>query len=814
MNEGLTQKEAEIRLKEFGKNHLPRPEKISSLSIFFSQFQSLIVWVLIIASGIAFFLGEWIDGSVIVAITFVNALLGFIQEWKSIRSIEELIDVERHLSKVIRDGALQKIPTDEIVPGDVVLLEAGDKVPADGMLIQATRFSVNEAALTGEAFPVAKALDQEVFRETVTVSGKGKFTVLKTGLKTEIGQIAKMLETIEERQTPLQKRLEVIGLKLVYLCLGIVAAIFFVGFLKGFPIYGLVMTSLSLAVAAIPEGLPAVVTIALAIGVERMVKKKALVRKLTAVETLGCTTVICTDKTGTLTENSMKVQKLWTKNEENRLLLEIACLANSASISAGDPTEIALLLAAQNAGITRENLLQTHEILDEIPFDSERKRMSILVKLPKGTFLYAKGAPDVIAALSHSIWINGKSEPLTDSLRKEVEDQIQEFAKEGLRVLACAFRPALEGKMPDEADLTLVGLIAMHDPPREGVKKTLQKCKEARMHVLMLTGDHKETAIAIAKELGIFGKALEGKEMDQMSDEELGKELEEIKVLARVSAKHKMRIIDLFQKKGEVVAMTGDGVNDAPAIEKADIGIAMGITGTDVTKSVSDLIILDDNFNTIVHAIEEGRAIYDNIVKFTSYLFSCNLAEVLIVFSSLFFLEKSGLILTPIHLLWINIVTDGLPAIALAFDPLSPKAMKSPPRDPKAPLFSKGWFFRLVGMGVLISILTIAIFLFALPYGVIHARTMAFTSLVIFELSKPYLLRLPYHVGLKNRWLFGAVLLSLLFQIGVVYLPMLHIPFETASMSLIDWGWILGGLAILWTVGYPLMRNAKNEGYH
>lgn len=770
MTNGLESKVAKRLLEEYGKNQLPPPKKVPIFSIFFSQFKNLIVWVLVAASLISFVLGEWIDGSVILAITVLNALLGFTQEWKSIRSIEELVLVEKHYAKVIRDGLLEKILSEEIVPGDTVLLEAGDLIPADGTILEQAHLSVNEASLTGESAAVWKKNGEKIFRGTVVNSGKGKFLVSATGLKTEIGQISSLLETVEERSTPLQIRLDAIGKKLVFLCIGIIVIIFLFGIWKGFPLYSLIMISLSLAVAAIPEGLPAVVTIALAIGVQRMVKKKALVRKLTAVETLGCTTVICTDKTGTLTENSMKVVKIWG---DEKLLLEIANLCNSASEKAGDPMEIALIQAAKERGFCFEG-----KILDEIPFDSERKKMSVLVQTPKGTFVYAKGAPETLCTTEEGL------------------QKIEEFSKEGLRVLGFAMK---KSNILDEKGLTFIGLIALHDPPRKGVKGSIRECQEAGMRVLMLTGDHKETAAAIAKELGITGDAIEGNEM-------VDTELDKVGILSRVSAKHKMQIIDFFQKQGEVVAMTGDGVNDAPAIEKADIGIAMGITGTDVTKSVSDLIILDDNFNTIVHAVEEGRCIYDNIIKFTSYLFSCNLAEILIVFVSIFFLEKSILILAPIHLLWINIVTDGLPAMALAMDPLSPLAMKNPPRKPTDPLFSKSWILTLIGFACLISTLTIAIFFFALPQGITHARTCAFTALVVFELSKPFLLRVPYQVGLSNFWLIGAVLFSFLLQAAVVYLPFFHAPFETASMNLMDWSALFCGLLVLWGIGYPLMR--------
>jgi Ca2+-transporting ATPase len=793
MNLGLSSQEAALRLEQYGKNELPREEKASLFKLFLAQFQNLIVWVLIAASAISFFVADWVNGTVILSIMVLNALLGFIQEWKSVRSIEELTEIEKHYSKVIRDETLRKILTDEIVPGDLVLIEAGDLVPADGTLVQALNFSVNEATLTGESLPVYKSTESKnlIFRGTTVTTGKGQFLVTATGVQTEVGQIAALLEGIEEKQTPLQKRLDLIGKKLVFFCVGIILLIFTVGFFEGFPLYSLLMTSLSLAVAAIPEGLPAVMTIALAIGVRRMVKKNALVRKLTAVETLGCTSVICTDKTGTLTENRMQVENAFG-NEH--LLFDIASVCNGASLEAGDPIEMALLKEARKRGV-----LKTGAVLDEIPFDSDRKLMSVLVEKPEGLFVYTKGAPDVLLKKSK----NGSA---------AFEEKIIGYSKGGLKVLGFGYKRVHKKEITEE-DFEFVGLIALKDPLRAGVKETLQSCQDAQMKVIMLTGDHKETAVAIGKEAGLIGEALDAQEIDSLSDDALSRRLTHTSILARISAKHKMRVVDLLQKKGEIVAMTGDGVNDAPAVEKADIGISMGISGTDVTKSASDLILLDDQFKTIVVAVQEGRLVYDNIIKFTSYLFSCNLAEILIVFSSLFFLDKSALILAPIHLLWINIVTDGLPAIALALDPLSPTSMKSAPRKQDAPLFSKSWLFTLVGLSLVISALTVSIFLITLPLGLDLARTCAFTALVFFELSKPFLLRIPYQMGLSNFWLIGAVLLSLLSQIAVVYLPFLHLPFETVSMSAANWAWILLGALVLWAIGYPLMRWEKKKSH-
>ncbi len=846
--EGLSQESAEHRRLKYGANVLPAPKTESLIFIFLAQFNSFIIWVLIAAALIAGYLGEWVDSIAIITILIMNAVLGFVQDWRSIRSMESLTKLEQHFAKVVRNGRLTEIQIEDVVPGDLLVVEAGDQVPADGRLVSAYQLSIQEAALTGESEGIIK--DQKtlkgehlpigdrtnmIYRGTTVSNGKGVALVTETGLNTEIGHIAKLLESIEKGETPLQTLLARLGRKLVWLCLAIVCVIFFLGYWKGIDTYQMLMISLSLAVAAIPEGLPAVVTISLAIGMQRMAKRQVLIRRLSAVETLGCTTVICTDKTGTLTENTMRVKELWLNErhvemtgngnepqgeflfdnktiemsvEENALLLEIGAVCNGASLErldgewkiTGDPTEAALLVAAKQAGIS----FSRSNIVDEIPFDSERRMMSVIVNADTGRKLLLKGAPESVLPASTSVMLNGKKRELTAEKRAEIGEVLEGMAARGLRVLAMATR-ALEEDQISEENLTFVGLVAMQDPPRKEVKLAIRQCLDAGIQPVMVTGDHKETARAIGRELCLEGRGVDGSEIELLSDEELV----DVQVFSRVSAQHKMRIVNAIQDQGQVVAMTGDGVNDAPAIEKADIGVAMGITGTDVTKSVSDMVILDDNFESIVAAVEEGRGIYDNMVKFISYLLSCNLAEILVIFFSLFFItgEASLVILAPIHLLWINLITDGLPAVALAMDPISSDAMKQPPRDPKAPFLSRTWLMKLATLSGIIAVIILSLFFWISIEDPMRARTVAFTALVILELSKAFILRLPYRIPMFcNRYLISAVILSLALQVVILYVPFFHEVLKTVPLLFTDWMWILGGVLALWLTASPLMK--------
>lgn len=847
---GLSDEEAKSRLEKYGPNALPEEKAVSILAIFIEQFSSFIIWVLIVAALIAGFLGEWVDAAAILVIVVVNALLGFVQEWRSIRAMEALTKLEHPLAKVVRNGVMKQVPIETLVPGDLIVVEAGDQIPADARLVTSYHLKVQEAALTGESVGVAKTVQplpgdhlpigdrtNMIFRGTAVDYGKGVALVTSTGLETEIGKIAQLLQSIEEGKTPLQIHLENLGRKLVWLCLGIVGVIFLVGYAKGMDVYELLLTSLSLAVAAIPEGLPAVVTISLAIGMQRMAKKKALIRRLSAVETLGCTTVICTDKTGTLTENTMRVKEIWLPgkllemtgkgyepvgkfllegketalNGEREKLFKIAALCNSASLlkednswkMVGDPTEGALLVAAVQAGVDLKKIKELHPILDELPFDSDRKMMSVVTDEE----LLLKGAPEAVLPLSTHIVNEEGEKEFTEQDKKQVLEVLSSMTAKGLRVLAFGFRKGAK----EEKEITFVGLVGMQDPPRLEAKHAISTCIKAGIQPMMITGDHKDTALSIGKQLDFSGRAIDGSEMEAMDDRQLLEQVENVEIYSRVSAQHKMRIVDALQKRGEVVAMTGDGVNDAPAIEKADIGVAMGITGTDVTKSVSDMVILDDNFETIVDAVEEGRGIYDNMVKFISYLLSCNLAEILVIFVSVFFMAEGVealVILAPIHLLWINLVTDGLPAVALAMDPVSPGAMLRPPRDPRAHFLSTSWLVKLCVISVAIAVLTLTIFQMFAAEDPYRARVVAFTTLVVLELNKPFILRLPYQIPmLSNPFLYVAVGSSMLLQLVVLYMPWFHVPMKTAPLTLSEWGWIAGAALILWGIAAPLMTN-------
>lgn len=748
LHRGLSREEAEKRLQEFGPNQLPEQKRVSPLTLLINQFSSFIVWTLIAAAFIAGFLGEWVDATAIGVIVVLNGLLGFFQEFRADKSLAALRKMATLTSKVIRNGELQTLPSEKIVPGDLVLIEAGDRIPADGRIIQSIELSTQEAALTGESMPIHKIADplekpdlsvgdkkNMGFLGTVAVSGKGYMIVTETGLQTELGKIASLLQGGKEEQTPLQIRLEELGHRLVWICLGVVALVFALGFFRGQPLVENLLISISLAVAAIPEGLPAIVTIALSIGVRKMAKRNALVRRLPSVETLGCTSVICTDKTGTLTQNEMMVRSIWVNgsfvdvmgvgynpegdfkvkdakinfqdNPELIMALKIGTLCNSAELHqnpekgwsiAGDPTEGALLTAAGKAQLFKQDLEQNNPILGEIPFDSERKRMSMARQTPEGPMLFIKGATDIILAHAESILLNGKVEPLTDERKKSILDANASLASQALRVLAVGYRPLPQEVKIDQSmedKLILVGLIAMMDPPRPEVKKSIETCRNAGITTVMITGDHKETAVAVAKELNLMKEgalAVTGAELEQMDDQHLKDNVRNIAIYARTSAAHKLRIVRAWKSLGEVVAMTGDGVNDAPAIKEADIGVAMGITGTDVTKEASDMVILDDNFASIVNAVEEGRGIYDNIIKFVNYLMSSNIAELLVIFMGMLlgFRDPLGnpfVSLSAIQLLWLNLVTDGFPAIALGLDPVDPTAMNRPPRKSSDSIF-------------------------------------------------------------------------------------------------------------------------------
>ncbi len=856
---GLSTNEAKDRLQKYGYNRIEEKKKESLLAMFLSQFNDPVVWVLIGAlvistvtgyieysEGNGSFLENAADPIVIGAIVIINAIIGFKQEYKAEKAIEALTKLVSQKAVVLRDGKDTELNAAELVPGDIIILTAGAKIPADSRLITLNSLQVQEAVLTGESVPVKKEItvynkdlqlgDQKnmVFSGTIITDGKARALVVRTGMQTEIGKIAKMIETADERETPLQQKLDKLGGFLTKVTLAICVVVFAVIFLKAESLHiqenvietliNSLIVSVSLAVAAIPEGLPAVVTISLAFGVQMMVRKNALIRKLPSVETLGGTTVICSDKTGTLTKNEMTVRKIFVDNKiidvsgsgyapvgefsqkahDLELLLKIGVLNNDAHLEKtdegykimGDPTEGALIVTAAKGKLDYEKLVKTNERLDEILFDSIKKRMTTIHKIDGKKYAYVKGAPDIVLNLCSSIIIDGKVKKLTTADKTKILKGNEEFSQQALRVLGFAFKE-LKGKETKnyETNLTFVGLQGMIDPPREEVKEAIAKCKSAGIKVVMITGDYIGTAMAIAKELGIEGKAVVGEELESTDME---KEVENIGIYARVNPEHKMAIVNALKKKGHIVAMTGDGVNDAPAIKSADIGIAMGIAGTDVAKEASDMILLDDNFASIVNAVEEGRGIYDNIKKFVQYLLSCNLGEVLVIFvSTLIFAD---LPLLAVQILWMNLVTDGLPAVALGVDPVAKDIMTRKPRNTRDSILTKAFLVRVFYTGVLVAIATLFVFWYSKDIqnvGLAHARTLAFTTLVVLEFVRLHIIRKEYKIGiLSNKSLLGAVLLSLFLQFAIIYLPIFLPPewnlFKTTVLGFMDWLFILG----------------------
>ncbi|CUS32654.1 Calcium-transporting ATPase [Candidatus Nitrospira nitrosa] len=871
LNSGLPVDDAARRRAQEGPNELPEAEPPSLLKLFLSQFTSLIVWVLIGAAIVSGLLEDWIDTAAILAIVFFNGVLGFVQEFRAERSLAALRKMSVSMARVIRDGALQSIPARELVRGDLVALEAGDRIPADARLIYTTNFQAQEASLTGESTPVQKQAewfeeaevplaDQRnmVFMGTVAVSGKAHGLVVATGVGTELGRIAALIQKAaeaERAETPLQRRLEQFGSTLLWLALGVVTIVFMLGFLRGEPLVEMFLISVSLAVAAVPEGLPAVVTVTLAVGVMRMAKRHALIRKLPAVETLGSATVICTDKTGTLTKNEMTVTKLVVGSEtfevtgegyepvgeikehssEARVLntqssdrsghpspstqqsalppglrdlLTAAVLCNSATLQQekgiwriiGDPTEGALLVAAAKVGLTKAELEGQAPREREIPFDAERKMMTIVRRTEQGCKVYSKGAPDVLLKrCATHMTPEGRIEVLDAEHRRQINDANASLAQQALRVLGVAYRPLGRQVHADEeveCDLIFLGLLAMKDPLRSEATEAVRLCRQAGIRTAMITGDHKETAVAIARELGLQRNddmALSGAELDGLTDEQLMQQVERVTVYARVSAEHKLRVVQAWKRNGAIVAMTGDGVNDAPAIKASDIGVAMGLAGTDVTKEASDMVVTDDNFASIAAAVEEGRGIFDNIRKTVHFLLSCNMSEVLVMlFATLFGLP---LPLLPIHILWMNLVTDGFPALALAVDPKAPDLMQQPPRQTEARLLDGGRLWAIAGEGLLLAGIALSAFslsLFIWQQPIDQARTVTFTVMVAAQLVHAFNCRSDrwslFKVGVtSNRALIWAVLVSLALQVGILTIPILEPIFKVAPLPIEDW---------------------------
>ena len=858
---GLSSPEVKKRLDEVGPNQLEEKKGRTPWDMFLGQFKDVLVLILLISALVSFILGEVSDAVVIAIILILNATLGVVQEYKAEKSLAALKKMTTPNALVIRDGKQAKIEATQLVPGDIVLLESGDHIPADLRLSMVTNLKIQEAVLTGESVPVEKTAeiidkdnistgdqdtgdqDNMAFMGTAVISGRGRGIVVATGMKTEMGQIAGMLEEQKQEDTPLQKKLNQVGKKLGLIILIVVGLVVLLGYLRGIEFFEMFLIGISLAVAAVPEGLPAVVTVVLALGVQRMIKKHVIVRRLPAVETLGATTVICSDKTGTLTQNQMTVRKLvlsekkievegegyrpvgkfyQTEQEiqvqtdpDLSLLLRGAVLCNNAELQKnnennqweiiGDPTEGALVVTAAKAGYDKKKLEEDYPRVKEFPFDSDRKQMSTLHQTPDGSqIIFVKGAPDQVISFCTYYQKNGRKEEMGESIKNKVLAQNKELAVEALRVLAIAYRLVDKENLDEikeikdaEKELIFLGLIAMIDPPRKEAIESVKTCLRAGIHPIMITGDYSLTAKAIASELGIYhsgDRIITGEELEKMSQSELEEAVGNTTIFARVSPRHKRRIVSALQKNKQVVAMTGDGVNDAPALKESDIGIAMGITGTDVTKEASDMILTDDNFASIVAAVEEGRKIYQNIKKFIHYLISCNLGEIVTIAGAIFIGLPYPLI--PIQILWVNLATDGLPALALGLDPAEKDIMQIPPRDPNKGIFSGKMGFNIFSQGIFIGLLSLSAFYIGISfYSLEIARTMAFATLSFSQLSQSLNSRSQkfsiFRIGLfTNLYLIMAIFISGLLQFLVMVIPSLQVIFKTVPLTLNQW-WIV-----------------------
>ena len=842
---GLTTEEAKNRLGMYGENKLKGKPKKSLLALFLAQLQDMLIYVLLGAAVVTVVVGEYVDAVIILMVVFLNAAIGVIQEHKAEQAIEALEKMTTPKSLVRRDGEIREINSEGLVVGDIVVLDAGRFIPADIRLIESANLQIEESALTGESVPTeknAEELHQDpktpigdrsnmAFMSTLATYGRGEGVVVATAMETEIGKIAKILDEDIDAMTPLQKRLEELGRTLGFLAVGICALIFIIALFQKRDLFEMFLTAISLAVAAIPEGLPAIVAIVLALGVTRMSKINAIVRKLPAVETLGSVSIICSDKTGTLTQNKMTVVQYYTMGslqevpaegsgltagKDGQELMKTFVLCSDATYedgeSTGDPTEVALIVLGDKYNLPRKKVHTEHRRVGEKPFDSDRKLMSTLNQEGNGYRVHTKGALDNILKLAAKALINGQAVPLTEEMKADFLRKAEEMSDNALRVLGAAYKDTASKIEPEEMekDLTVIGIVGMIDPPRLEVKDSIAEAKGAGITPVMITGDHKNTAVAIAKELGIassIDQSITGSEIDQLSEEEFLRRIGDLRVFARVSPEHKVKIVKGYQAHGNIVSMTGDGVNDAPSLKNADIGVAMGITGTDVSKGASDMILTDDNFTTIVHAIEEGRNIYNNIKKSVIFLLSCNLGEVVAIFASVLFFWPLPLLATQI--LWINLTTDTLPAIALGIDPGDKEVMRKKPRDPKESFFAEGAGFRAVLGGVLIGALTLAAFYFGLrEYGyslgskniaeeaLTYARTMAFVVLAGSQLFYSLAMRHPsksiFQMGLfSNRYLIGAIAVGFLLQLGVISIPVLAEAFHVKMLSLRDWGLVL-----------------------
>lgn len=865
---GLSKDEAKNRLLEYGPNELQRIKRKSKLKLFLEQFKNILIIILIVAALISVFLGEILDAAVIGVIVVLNAVIGFIQEYKAEKAIEALKELAAPQAIVIRDGREVQIPAKELVPGDIILIETGDRIPADVRLISASGLKIDESSLTGESIPVKKTAEplkngfiplaersNMAFSGTVVISGYGKGVVVATGMDTEIGRIASMIQQEEEKETPLQRKLDILGKKLGQIIIVLCVIVFIAGFLRGIPFIEIFLASVGLAVAAIPEGLPAIVTMGLALGIQRMVKRNAIIRKLPAVETLGSANVICSDKTGTLTKNEMTVRRVILPsasfevtgegynpkgeflqngerinpllNEDLKQLLKIGALCNNSALSfdphknrwfiTGDPTSGALIVLAEKAGLRHSDLVQQYRRLAEIPFESERRRIVTVHEDPDGgRLIFVSGASDILLELSDYYLENGHIKKLDNEKKMMFLKLADEMAKQALRVIALAYKkvdsetPPIDDPNFDKG-LVFTGLVGMMDPPRAEVKDAIRLASKAGIKTIMITGDHPKTAEAIARELGILKEGdlvITGSQLDAMSVEDLEKIVDKVKVYARVSPKHKMLIVKALKKKGSILAMTGDGVNDAPALKSSDIGVAMGIAGTDVAKEASDMVLADDNFSTIVAAVEEGRMVYDNIKKVVKYLISTNFGEILTIFVAI--IIGLPLPILALQILWINLVTDGLPALALGVEPAEGDLMERKPRDPNENILSKETLVNALIYGGIMCAGALALYvfeLFSLDYWgflatnptpeqidifLTRPRTVVFTIVMLFQMvsvftfrsEKTSIFRMKFF---GNKYLVISVAISVALQLLVVYIPVMQVPFKTISLNPVDW---------------------------
>lgn len=834
---GLTAAEVRRRVERYGRNELEHRASESMLKRFLGQMKDPMILVLLAAAALSLWASageDWVDAVIILGIVLVNAIISISQEDNAEKALEALRNMSAPLAKVVRDGKLCRVETALLVPGDIIHLETGDLVPADARILECVSLKADESSMTGESVPVSKEVcgplpedtplgDRRnmVVSATVITNGRCTCVVTGTGMDTEVGRIAGMLMDETDGETPLQRKMGEISKTLSFVCLCVCAVMFGVGLLQGKEILTMFMTAVSLAVAAIPEGLPAIVTIVLALGVQRMVKRSAIVKKLPAVETLGCAGVICSDKTGTLTQNRMTVVDVWTLGGRHRKeTLTIGALCNDTvlsygprgqAVTAGDPTETAFVTAAVQEGIDKNELERDFPRRGELPFDSERKLMSTVHPLAGGGYrVMVKGAPDVLLGRCRMALGPVGKVSMTEGLRRDILSANEGMAQRALRVLGTAYKdiPELPGEMSTdtlERGLTFAGLVGMIDPPRPEVREAVRRCYAAGIRPVMITGDHKLTAVAIARELDIYRPgdlAVTGEDLDFMPQDMLEQDVEKFSVYARVSPEHKMRIVKAWQKKGKVVAMTGDGVNDAPALKAADIGCAMGLSGTDVAKGASDMILTDDNFATIVSAVEQGRGIYANIKKAIHYLLSCNIGEIITIFFATV-LDFRQMPLVPVQLLWLNLVTDSLPALALGVEPVEEGIMEERPRDAHESLFAHGFAFRLAWQGVMVGVLTLTAYMLGehvlSPAGTADgvANTMAFATLTMCQLFHAFDVRSERHsllyIGIfSNSAMNKAFLVGMAMQLAVLCLPPLQLVFNTVPLDTVEWGCVLG----------------------